>query len=114
MIKNPLFVCMLALLYSGCVNSDPSERYEIGSEFTDCAECPEMVVLPPGEYLMGSPDTETDRREHEGPQRLINLTDKFAVSRFEITHRQFGAFVTDASYMPANNCMVWTLSLIHI
>ena len=67
-----------------------------------------MVVLPPGEYLMGSPDTEADRREHEGPQRLINLTDKFAVSRFEITHRQFGAFVTDASYMPANNCMVWT------
>src|SRR5262249_26352283 len=29
------------------------------NSFTECARCPEMVVVPPGSYTMGSPATET-------------------------------------------------------
>jgi formylglycine-generating enzyme required for sulfatase activity len=34
--------------------------------FRDCEDCPEMVALPAGEFSMGSPDRELERRESKG------------------------------------------------
>lgn len=99
---------ILVLLLTACASQQESDTYEIGTAFKSCANCPEMIVLPAGEYLMGSPDTEDGRRDHEGPQRMIRLSNKFAVSRFEITRSQFEAFIAETSHSPANNCMVWT------
>jgi hypothetical protein len=36
-------------------------------------ECPEMVVIPAGEFLMGSPETEKDRDDSEGPPHRVTL-----------------------------------------
>src|ERR1700682_6348653 len=33
-------------------------RDEPGQSFRDCADCPEMVVVPAGSFMMGSPDDE--------------------------------------------------------
>src|SRR3546814_8101546 len=30
-----------------------------GQTFRDCADCPEMVAVPPGSFTMGSPASET-------------------------------------------------------
>jgi len=105
---NAVFLTFLIMTLSSCTTYSQPDALEIGATFTDCIDCPEMVVLPPGDYLMGSPDTETDRREHEGPQRRVNIPKKFAVSTFEITREQFAAFIEATTYTPANNCMVWT------
>lgn len=33
--------------------------------FKDCADCPEMIALPGGDVLMGSPQDEARRADHE-------------------------------------------------
>lgn len=64
-----------------------------GKPFRDCPTCPEMVLVPAGEFIMGSPENEKDRLLTEGPQRLVRIAKPFAVGRFEITRGQFNEFV---------------------
>jgi formylglycine-generating enzyme required for sulfatase activity len=53
--------------------------------FKDCPECPEMVVVPAGEFMMGSPADEAKRWSDEGPQHKVTMAKPFAVSKFEVT-----------------------------
>lgn len=72
--------------------------------FRSCAYCPEMVDLPKGSYLMGSPQNEIGRWEDEGPQRKIEIANRFAIGRFEVTVREFRQFVNSTGYMPIASC----------
>lgn len=56
-----------------------------GTVFRDCPTCPEMVVLPPGKFEMGS-TAESD----EQPVRTVTIR-PFAVSRFEVTEGDWEA-----------------------
>jgi len=61
-----------------------------GDVFRECAkDCPEMVVVPAGEFMMGSPTIENGRRGNEddgnGAQHKVTIPKPFAVSKFEIT-----------------------------
>src|SRR6186997_2646547 len=60
--------------------------------FRDCDVCPEMVKVPAGTFIMGSPATERDRAANEGPQRTVRIDAPFAVGRHEVTRAQFAAF----------------------
>lgn len=64
-----------------------------GSVFRDCADCPEMVMIPAGEFMMGSPGRETERDDDEGPQRSVVLGAPFAVGKFEVTFAEWDACV---------------------
>lgn len=46
---------------------------------------PEMVVLPAGRFLMGSPPDEKGRDFTEGPQVEITISQPFAVGKYELT-----------------------------
>jgi formylglycine-generating enzyme required for sulfatase activity len=59
--------------------------------FKDCAGCPEMVVVPAGEFMMGSLDTEGGRERDEGPRHRVTIAKPFAVSRFEVTFEEWDA-----------------------
>jgi formylglycine-generating enzyme required for sulfatase activity len=61
--------------------------------FRDCPDCPEMVVVPAGSYMMGSPASEGDRSENEGPQRNVAIAKPFAVGKFELTFAEWDACV---------------------
>jgi formylglycine-generating enzyme required for sulfatase activity len=61
-----------------------------GEVFTDCAACPEMVVMPSGRFLMGSPMSEVVRSVDEGPQRMVSVT-AFAIGKYEVTQAQWQA-----------------------
>jgi|ERR1700735_4027834 formylglycine-generating enzyme required for sulfatase activity len=39
--------------------------------FKDCAECPEMVVIPAGSFAMGSPHAEPGRQQRHVALRVI-------------------------------------------
>jgi formylglycine-generating enzyme required for sulfatase activity len=65
-----------------------------GDSFKDCPECPEMVVVPAGAFIMGSPDNEDGRDENEGPQRKVTITKPFAVGKYEVTFAEWNACVT--------------------
>src|SRR5262245_25934199 len=52
--------------------------------FRECAkDCPEMVVVPAGEFLMGSPDGEGHDPEY--PRHKVKTAKPFAVGKFEVT-----------------------------
>jgi formylglycine-generating enzyme required for sulfatase activity len=56
----------------------------------DCAACPDLVVLPAGEFMMGSPESERGRNRDEGPQRTVAVP-SFAMGKFEVTFAQWDA-----------------------
>ena len=68
-----------------------------GDSFKDCPECPEMVVVPPGEFTMGSPANEEGRGLLEGPQRKVTIGKPFAVGKFEVTFAEWDACVAGGS-----------------
>ena len=65
-----------------------------GRVFRDVDEpwCPEMVVIPAGEFMMGSPDDEEGRFDREGPQALITIHYQFALGRFPVTFDEYDHF----------------------
>ena len=58
-----------------CVLKPEAERaLKPGNSFRECAkDCPEMVVVPAGEFMTGSPVGETGRYGNEGPQHLVTI-----------------------------------------
>ncbi len=66
---------------------------QVGEVFRDCDVCPEMVVVPAGSFMMGSPETEEGRRDNEGPQRRVTIDYAFAVGVYEVTFDEWGACV---------------------
>lgn len=74
----------------------PAEAITIGpgETFQECATCPEMIVLPKGEFMMGASPEETSPNASELPFHLVNISTKIAVSRFEVTNAQFAIFLS--------------------
>ena len=82
---------------------DPPRLPEPGQSFRDCAECPEMVVVPAGRFMMGSPASEPGRDDDEGPRHLVTIANSFAVGKYEVTRTEFGRFAS-ASGRQMNGC----------
>jgi formylglycine-generating enzyme required for sulfatase activity len=61
-----------------------------GSTFRDCDHCPEMVVIPAGEFVMGSSQKESGHTD-EKPQHKVSFANNFAVSKTEVTFDQWDA-----------------------
>ena len=75
-----------------------------GRVFRDCSDCPEMVVVPAGSFMMGSPAHEAGRFESEGPQRRVTISKPFAVGKFEVTRDEFARFAAATGYSPQDKC----------
>ena len=72
--------------------------------FRDCPNCPEMIVIPAGEFLMGSPDSERGRGKDEGPQHPVTIAQPFATGKYEVTFSEWDACVADrgCTYNPGD------------
>ncbi len=66
-----------------------------GETFRDCPECQEMVVIPAGSFIMGSPASEESHRESEAPQHRVTIPTPFAVGKYEVIFREWDACVAD-------------------
>jgi formylglycine-generating enzyme required for sulfatase activity len=63
-----------------------------GQTFRECLKtCPEIVVVPPGQFLMGSPPTEKGRSRNESPQQTIKIAKPFGVARNDVTFEEWDA-----------------------
>ncbi len=58
----------------------------------DAPWCPEMVVIPAGEFMMGSPTTEPKRFDDEGPRHKVTIGVRFALGRYAVTFDQYDRF----------------------
>jgi formylglycine-generating enzyme required for sulfatase activity len=91
--------------YAGYLARHPNGRYaplaslrlERLRPWRDCAECPEMVGIPSGSFMMGSPLGEEGRRDSEGPQRQV-WVNGFALGKAEITRDQYRIFIEETGY----------------
>jgi formylglycine-generating enzyme required for sulfatase activity len=84
-----------------------------GRAFRDCPECPEMVVVPAGGFLMGSSSAEITREavpgewaNRERPQHSVTIGRAFALGRFHVTRGEFAAFVRATGHDPPG-CWVY-------
>jgi len=57
--------------------------------FRDCPDCPEMVAVPAGEFLMGS----NDGGGNEKPLHKVTIAKPLAVGKFEVTFAEWDACV---------------------
>lgn len=72
----------------------------VGKVFRDCPTCPQMVVVPPGEFDMGEAQgNEPDR--YEGPVHHVRINRAFAVGRFELTNGEYREFVKATGHKTA-------------
>jgi formylglycine-generating enzyme required for sulfatase activity len=56
-----------------------------GHAFKECDDCPEMIVVPAGTFLMGSPPDEASRMSDEGPVHEVTFANQFAVGKYAVT-----------------------------
>ena len=84
-----------------------SQTREAGHVFRDCPHCPEMVVVPAGEFVMGSPTSEEGRWNNEGPRHRVMIGSSFAVGVYEVTRGEFGRFVSSTGRSMGDSCWTW-------
>ena len=63
-----------------------------GNTFQDCAECPKMVVVPPGRFTMGASRDEAHHKDNEEPLHRVDIS-WFAVGVYEVTFDEWYACV---------------------
>ncbi len=68
-----------------------------GQVFKHCEACPEMTIVAPGTYRMGSPASHPIRAENETPAHSVTINHRFAIGTFEITFDQWAACVSDGA-----------------
>ena len=69
--------------------------YRPGDSFRDCQECPQLVVVPAGSFVMGSPEREQGRDSDEGPQHDVTLSKAIATAKYEVRFDEWALCVRD-------------------
>ena len=101
----------LGLVLAGSPSKAPAAIAPPTSRY--CVDCPEMVVIPAGRFLMGSTEAETtrenmpaDQAARERPQKTITIARHFALAQTEVTVTQYAAFAA-ATKRAAGECQVY-------
>ncbi len=80
-------ICHAALFVSATAYAAPES-------LKDCDQCPEMIVIPTGQFVMGT-SGEDGREDDEAPARTVAFTQAFALGKYEVTFDEWGACVAD-------------------
>ena len=83
-----------------CPQDTPLEKYVLLTdvagasvrEETTAAIEPEMVPIPPGEFLMGSSDDDEEADDNEMPRHPVAIRRRFAVGRYPVTFAEYDRF----------------------
>ncbi len=62
-----------------------------GKGMRDCAECPDLVIVPAGSFTMGS------SQPHQRPAHAVTFSRPFAIGRYEVTFDEWDACVGDGA-----------------
>ena len=83
------------------------KKFPPGTILRDCDTCPELVVVPPGSFTMGSPASEEGRHTDEGPRHRVTIEQPFAVGKYEVTRGEYAQFVLDTGHSTTPSCRIY-------
>ncbi len=86
----PAMILLLATVMAGQALAQP---------LRECPDCPDLVAIPAGQFLMGSPDDEAGRFDSESPRHLVRIP-AFALGKYPVTVAEFLKFLSDSGYQP--------------
>jgi formylglycine-generating enzyme required for sulfatase activity len=104
----------LMLFFLANLVLQPLGNAQSSETFKDCSECPQMVIVPAGTFMMGSTRDETDREKvpkkfrevifeefanFERPRHEVTVK-KFAIGQYPVMRSEFAAFVRDTVESP--------------
>ena len=70
----------------------------------------EMIAIPGGTFLMGSPENEAERQDYESPKHQVTVP-SFFMGKYPLTQAQYQAILgSNPSYFKGNNRPVETVS----
>lgn len=109
---------LAALVLGPGIGTDPAIAAQTrapGATFRDCPECPEMVVVPAGKFMMGAPPTETGRdlQGSEDPRHEVGIGYSFAVGKYEVTRDEYARFVKETGLADPPGCNIHQASPPH-
>jgi formylglycine-generating enzyme required for sulfatase activity len=58
---------------------------------------PEMVRIPQGRFMMGSPSSEKGRKGHEGPQHEVRIDYAFELGKYPVTFAEWDAALAEGA-----------------
>jgi formylglycine-generating enzyme required for sulfatase activity len=72
--------------------------------FKECEFCPEMIVVPAGQFSMGASENEAASTPDERPQHQVSFAQSFSVGRFAVTFDEWEACLAamGCSYRPSD------------
>jgi len=82
----------------------------------DCADCPEMVMIPAGTFAMGSgaeeqvwaraqtATSDSDWYRNESGQHRVTIAKPFAIGKYSVTRGEYMSFVRESGY-PVGDCV---------
>jgi formylglycine-generating enzyme required for sulfatase activity len=99
LIVNATFTVGVVVLVS--IHMASAEEKAPGESFRDrlvngqsCSDCPEMVVIPAGSFMMGSPPIEEGRSTtNPEPLHRVTIARPFAIGKFEVTFGEWDTCV---------------------
>lgn len=110
MIKSVSFFAAAALVF-GCYATAATAKSNNPSS-KDCSDCPEMVTIPTGSFMMGetreaelqygAPENVAGRL---GPVHKVTFSKPFAIGKYPITVAQFREFVEETGYDTGDSCV---------
>jgi formylglycine-generating enzyme required for sulfatase activity len=95
LLRSIVVAGLLALAWTGSGHAETQKD----REFQECRDCPIMVGIPAGTFLMGSPAKEAGHFDSEGPQHDVAIK-AFALGKYDVTSDQFLAFLKATGYQP--------------
>lgn len=76
---------------------------QTGSTIRDCPDCPQMVVLPAGQFAMGGNAAEQTAwgvaphyAEMELPAHAVTISHRYAIAKFTVTRDEWAAYIAAA------------------
>jgi formylglycine-generating enzyme required for sulfatase activity len=94
------------LAASGCQSAESPV-----DSFRDCPDCPELVRIPAGEFVMGATPEQTSRAgvpsgraPNEHPPVSVRIERGFAIGRYELTIGEYRRFTEVTGYETGGGC----------
>jgi len=91
----------IGALEAGATAKPSTDALGPGKVFKDCADCPEMVVIPAGSFEMGSDIGNSD----EKPVHSVRIDKAFALAKIEVTQGHWRAVMGSNVWEWTEDCL---------